>query len=308
MRSLISSVAVFLLLGIPLPASAEVQLCLEVQAEPEELENLSKLLRTELARHPSHRLVERDCQVHLTVELFEVAKAKVLTLRIDDNVPMRLHIDKPGDLIKDLADGLSLVLDNDPVRLNRDIAHMSLLERAAHSVLQRGNTNWRFELFQAVGRSDSGAAFAPGGAFAMSRGANHAQVMARVYAAGFPGGLQGDDRVLRVMAGADVGAAWEFDARSAFSFYLGAGIGLRYVRYEGLLRPTDPGSDESFNAVLGGITLRAGLRMFRTSDFDLDLYAAAFIPLHPAVDVDSLLFGEDGLYTPSGQVGIGVGF
>ncbi len=308
MRSLISSVAVFLLLGIPLPASAEVQLCLEVQAEPEELENLSKLLRTELARHPSHRLVERDCQVHLIVELFEVAKAKVLTLRIDDNVPMRLHIDKPGDLIKDLADGLSLVLDNDPVRLNRDIVHMTLLERATHSILQRGNTNWRFELFQVVGRSDSGAAFAPGGAFAMSRGADHAQVMARVYAAGFPGGLQGDDRVLRVMAGADVGAAWEFDARSAFSFYLGAGIGLRYVRYEGLLRPTDPGSDESFNAVLGGITLRAGLRMFRTCDFDLDLYAAAFIPLHPAVDVDSLLFGEDGLYTPSGQVGVGVGF
>ena len=47
--------------------------------------------------------------------------------------------------------------------------------------------------------------------------------------------------------------------------------------------------------------------MFRTCDFDLDLFAAGYLPMITAKETDRLLFA-DGRWTPSAQVGIGVGF
>jgi hypothetical protein len=43
------------------PARAATRLCLAIDAEAEEVEGLRALVADELAHHPTHRLVDRDC-------------------------------------------------------------------------------------------------------------------------------------------------------------------------------------------------------------------------------------------------------
>ena len=52
-------------------------------------------------------------------------------------------------------------------------------------------------------------------------------------------------------------------------------------------------------------SLRVGARFFRASDFDLDVFVAGYLPLFSTNDPDSLLMDA---YTPSAQLGLGVGF
>ncbi|MGC4092958.1 MAG: hypothetical protein QM756_34745 [Polyangiaceae bacterium] len=58
-----------------LGAHAAVSTCLDVQAEPSDLAGFEKLVRSELARHPSHTLTTKDCDSRLSVELFSVSKS-----------------------------------------------------------------------------------------------------------------------------------------------------------------------------------------------------------------------------------------
>jgi len=60
---------------------------------------------------------------------------------------------------------------------------------------------------------------------------------------------------------------------------------------------------------VGAVALgRVGVRFLRTHDFDFDVFAGGYLPLFNTDDPDRPLFGEGGLYTPSVQVGVGVGF
>ncbi|MBN2495457.1 MAG: hypothetical protein JXR96_12755 [Deltaproteobacteria bacterium] len=307
-RKVQSALLALAILCIAAQARAAIRLCLSVQAPEQEQAELERLVRIELARHPSHLLVEDGCQQQLQVGLVELAGARTLTARIDQAIPVRFEIRDPDELLERLEQAISLVLGNDPVMLQQDIAHYSFLERASHSIIVQGTNTYRFELFQTVGRGGHGAVFAPGAAFSMARGSGHWQVIARIHAAGWHDSLRGDEQVLRAAAGADGQVAYELSALSAASFYASAGLGLQYQRYEGLLNPADDDSRDVVNCFLVGLVARVGVRFFRYHDFDCDLFAAGFIPFHPAKDVDSLLFGESGLYTPSLQVGLGVGF
>jgi hypothetical protein len=288
------------------PAAAEVTLCVEVRAPAADVEGLRTLVRTEVERHPSHVVVEADCASSLHVELFDAAGVRYLTAQIDREIPVRYAVSDPSELADRLAEGLSLVLHNDPVYLAEDITHYSEAERLAHSIGVAGRSTWRVELIQMIAPGGGNAAFATGAGFSMTRGSGNWQVMARVYLGGWAMDPDGTDRTLQVFTGADAGLTYEFLDRASWTPYLSACGGLQFLRYAGREKPGDTGL-AFVNQIGVDLSARAGFRFFRLNDFDLDVFVAGYLPLFKTKDVDGALFG-DGIYTPSLQIGVGVGF
>lgn len=289
-------------------AHAAVELCVETHTDGDDPEAFRTLVLTEVGRHPTHTVVEEECDSHLAVTLFRVEGVLFLTARIGLEVPVRYRIEDEDDIARRLEEGLALVLGNDPVHLMEDITRYNAIQRAVHSVLKKGHNIWRLELFQAIGRSDLNHVFPPGAAFSATRGADHWYVHARLYFAGWPGTLAEDERALRILTGLDAGFTYETSRLAGTTFYVGLGFGLQFLRYDGYVE--DGGEPLLDHVNRFGVTLssRIGVRFLRFYDFDLDVFAAGYLPLFSTRQTDALLFGEKGIYTPTIQVGIGVGF
>jgi hypothetical protein len=228
-------------------------------------------------------------------------------MRLDENVPVRFTIGKGDSLVERVGEAMSLVLGNDPVTLAEDITKLSTIERASHAMAVQGVNIWRFELFESIYRTGSGAAFAPCGAFGVTRGAGNWQVLGRLYFGGWPSDPDEDRPVLKIMAGADVGITYELSALANATGYFSLGLGLQYTRFEGRVAALGGGIDtlDSFAPHAFG---RIGVRMFRLYDFDFDVFAAGYLPMKATRQEDSAVFPEEGRYTMSAQIGVGVGF
>ncbi len=288
----------------PSVCRAEVPVCVEVVATPQELPGLQKLVKSELDRHPSHRVVPSGCSARLRVELFEAAGARYLTAQIDQEVPARYVVHEPSELGARLTDALSLALHNDPTYLSEDIAHYDAMQRFAHSVLKNGVFKLRVELFEAVSNGGSAPAFGSGAAVAVTRGSGHWQVLARMYGGGALPPNRGRAPVLEVMAGADAGLTYELWERDLWSPYVSGCAGVSFVRYAAR---DQGGAFAAAQHVGAALSLRGGVRLLRASRFDLDLFAQAYLPLFLTSDDDGSLFTKP-IYTPTVQLGIGVGF
>jgi hypothetical protein len=282
-------------------ARAATPLCLAVSADAD-LPGFRALVEEELAHHPSHRLVAANCPSRLAVELFTVAGTRYLTARINQEVPVRFAIRAPRELDDKLSEALRQVLQHDPVYLGEDLSRMNAVWRAGANLVRRGANRYRVELFEVMGWGGRNAVFAPGGAVAVARGADHWQVFARLEAAGSPRSFDGDRVLLRVLAGGDIGVLWEASARANTTFYIGPGLGLHYLRFEG-----NQGGHEApaVGSLLFSLAVRAGVRCLRVNGFDLDLFVQAHLPFYPTSDPDSKLVDA---YTPYGMAGLGVGF
>ncbi len=281
-----------------------MKLCLQVSAPQDQREALLKLVVDELGHHPSHRLVESGCETQLTVELFRLENSWYVTARVNEEVPVRHYFEKMSDLDHDLRDAVSQVLGHDPIYLADDITHYSAVQRAAHSVLKRGANFWRIELFQGLGRGTGSLVLAPGGAVSLNRGADHWQVFARAFVAGWPGRPEGGEMVLSVNTGAEGGLTYEFSEQGWSSFYASVALGLEYRRYRGLLNPADPNSTDYRNDFGPAVSVRAGVRLLRLYSFDCDVFVMGRFPLYPA-DLDTEL---SRFYPVDVQLGLGVGF
>jgi hypothetical protein len=289
-------------------AAAAVPLCLEVTAPPEDLPSFRKLVRSEVDRHPSHRVAESDCRSHLRVELFEAAGTRFLTAQIDREIPARFIIKDPIDLAPRVEDALRITLHNDPSYLIEDLEHLNALQRFGQAILVHGRTRFRLELFDAVSRSGTGPVTVPGLALGVTRGSGNLQVLGRLYGGGVPGETAGTDQALQAMAGVDGGITVElFPNKANWSPYVSGCGGVQFVRYAGHEHAGDA-SLTYVNDVGATLSARVGVRFFRGYDFDLDIFTQGYVPLFVTKDVDSGFFGGAGLYTPSVQVGLGVGF
>jgi hypothetical protein len=289
-------------------ALAAVKLCVTVHADAADQVGFEKLVRSEVGKHPSHQIVEKDCESNLIVESFMTAGSRFLTVQLDGEVPERATIAKSEELPGKLADSVSLVLGNDPMHLAEDPAQFGGMQRAAHSVLVRGLNTYRLELFETMMRTDKNIAFAPGFALGMARGADQWQVHARLHLSGWPQAVEEQGRALRVSAGMDVGALYETSRKAMTSAYFGAGAGLVLLRLEGLVDPKNPSTAQAVDDIGATLNLRAGVRFLRFFDFDADAFVQANFPLFATHETDDPLFGEKGVYTPYLQVGVGVGF
>jgi hypothetical protein len=299
------TILIFMLAALsPTFARVATRLCVKIAADAQDRDGLHKLVLDELAHHPSHQVVDQDCQSLLSVDLFELRKKRYLTARINREVPVRYDVGDASELSEKVSQAIAQVLSHDPVYLSDDITHYSAIRRAAYSILKRGHNIWRLELFQGIGNGGDNVAFAPGAAVAVTRGADNWQVFPRIFFSGWPAAARGSETVLQVAVGADIGLTYEFSARSNFSFYVSAGLGLEYLRFEGRLNPEDPQSLDQRNDFGPTFSVRLGMRMFRIYDFDCDLFVAGYLPMFPA-DADTLL-GR--FYSPTMQAGLGVGF
>lgn len=295
-----------LLLGGALPARAAVPLCVEVVSDDGQTAALSALVNAELGHHPSHSVVSEGCESQLRVELFTLDGARYLTARVGQQVPVRYRLESAEDADTRIREALSQVLRHDPLFLAADIREMSLVQRATRSILQQGHTYLRLELFQMLGRSDNGPVFLPGFGIALTRGSGHWLASARAYTAISTEGVTGTTKTLRLAAGLDGGLTWEASATAPTTFYAHAGIGLQLLRYTG--RGVDQGPVGSITKLGAVAESRLGVRFLRHTDTDVDIFLAGYVPMFKTHDVDNPLFGEDGLYTPSLQIGVGVGF
>ena len=288
-------------------AAADIPICLEVTAPADDLASFRKLVRSEIDRHPSHRVVEADCRSHLRVELFDAAGTRFLTAQIDREIPARFPIKDPVDLAPRLDDAVRLVLHNDPTYLAEDISHLNALQRLGLSILVRGRFMFRMELFEAISRSGTGPVAVPGLALGLTRGSGSLQVLGRLYGAGTPGSTPGTDQALQALAGVDGGLTYELFDKASWSPYVSGCAGVQFVRYAGREHAKDT-TLTYVNDVGATLSARVGARFFRWYSFDLDLFAQGYVPLFVTKDVDSGFFGGTGLYTPSVQLGLGVGF
>jgi hypothetical protein len=302
--------ALLVLAAISLPprvAAAVVPLCLDVAAPAADEESFRKLVRSEVDRHPSHHVVESGCRARLRIELFEAAGTRFLTAQIDSEVPVRFTVKDPAELEPRVTDAVRLVLRNDPTFLADDVAHLNALDRLGRAVLVRGRFTLRMEIFENLSRGGSNAVTAPGGALSLTRGSGNWQIFGRLYGGGAFASPAGLDRALEAFGGVEVGLTYElFDNRS-WSPYVSAGAGVQVLRYVGRELATDTSLTHLDKAGVA-LSARVGVRFFRWYSFDLDVFAQGYAPLFLTSDVDGTLFGDSGIYTPSLQIGLGVGF
>ncbi|NOZ86319.1 MAG: hypothetical protein GXP49_08625 [Deltaproteobacteria bacterium] len=291
-------------------ARAEVRLCVKVETDRKaDQDGLEKLVKDELGHHPSHEPVGKGCDSTLVVQLFTVSSQTYLTVRLEGQVPVRYRLKDMDLLEKRLGQAISLVLENDPVYLSKDMSRATMIEKAKHDILVTGHNYYGLEAFQVVGNTNNAFGTASGLAFAFNRGSKAWHVLMRTFVAGWPGYGGNNEAAIKAYTGVDLAAGYELDQESMNSLYLDAGVSLAYMRLEARL--VDPGSGktswESTDQFLGSVLVRAGYKMLRLFDFNADAYLALRIPLHPLRDVDSTLF-KGWFYTPMVELGVGIGF
>jgi hypothetical protein len=296
------------ILALTAPARAAIPLCLEANTDRGNVAGFRKLVHSEIARHPSYGLVQADCDTRLLAELFHVGVTRFFTVRVEGQIPLRYRIASEAELERRVSEAISRVLRSDPATLAEDPSRISGLDRAARAVLVRGNNSYRLALFQTLARTDTGAAFAPGAAFELLRGSEHLQVFARAAVGGWPRRVLRAERVLRLFGQVDAGLLYEASARANTSGYVGLGAGLALLRFDGRVVFDDAASLEHVDALGATLHARVGVRFLRAFDFDLDVFAIGALPLFATKNPDASLFGDDGVYTPFAQLGLGVGF
>ncbi len=219
---------------------------------------------------------------------------------------MRFAIEAPVELKARLEEAIRLVLHNDPVYLAEDIAHLSAVQRFGQSIIVRGRFIFRMELFETISAGEQrghGARAGPRPDARLGSLAGPRQVLWR----GSPTSVTGTDRALQAMAGVDGGLTYELFDKAVWSPYVSGCAGVSFVRYIGR-EQAQSAQVSHLNDIGATLSARVGVRFFRWYNFDLDLFAQGYLPLYITKDVDGALFSEAGLYTPSLQIGLGVGF
>jgi len=301
----------FLLL-VATAAWAQVPLCVQVEASGTDQEGLRALVLDEVAHHPTHRVVglgpdATGCQARLYVELFTLDDARFLTARAAGAVPLRYAVPDAEALDRRVREAVARVLGTDPVLLAEDVTRLSAFQRAARSILKEGHTRWRVELVEALIRSRPDPSFTTGVGFGVTRGSGHWLAAVRAYVTGNPQGPLAEQRVVRTLSGLDAGLTWEASDRGTWSFYAHAGLGVQLLDVVADPSPVTFGADHLLE-VGGVLQSRVGVRFLRHTDADVDLFVAGYVPMYLTNDQDNPVYGEGGLYTPSLQVGLGVGF
>jgi hypothetical protein len=106
------------LFASPDVARAQLRTCVEVAAAPAETDALTRLIKSEIDRHPTHRAVSSDCESTLTVEVIDLGAGggKWLTGRLNTQVPYRERVGAEG-LAPAVERLLTVLLHNDPLIL-----------------------------------------------------------------------------------------------------------------------------------------------------------------------------------------------
>lgn len=287
-------------------AQAPTATCVEVITPRPDAGGLLRLVRDEVDRHGSHRVVDGDCQAWLRVELIEVKEGRFLTARVGSSVPHREHIEDTSAraLSKALERAITVVLHNDPTRLygpERD----TWFHRNAGALRREGRNLFGAEMYGASAYVDGQVDSLPGINLVARREVEAWHLGFRAGAAWHPGDVIDRQAHLTMLATGAVEVVWFTDALADKSWYLGGQAGLEVQRFTGPATFLEEGTNGAVNKVLMSLGARAGAELFRTTDTRMNLFALISLPVKPSTDKDQGVIDQ---WVPSLSLGAGVVF
>ncbi len=263
---------------------------------------LSALVRSEVDRHPSHRVVSDGCAAHLRVERIVVDKQAFLTGRINAQVPHRVPVaNGTGKALESaVIELLRVLLHNDPVLL-KGPSNQSWTGRTFTQLKDQGLTLFSAELYQSFMLLGNRLSTSPGVALRVRREIDAWELGVQV-SANTESTLHVEG--LRLDADVKLAAALSHfsSTRAATALYVTALAGVQHQRFYG---PSDFGSSESFQitGVFAGI--RGGVEFLRTHTIRGNVFLQANFPVFLAKDKEQGVISQ---WTPSLSLGAGIAF
>jgi hypothetical protein len=297
-----STVAVALV-ALPGVARAQLRTCVEVAAAPAETDALTRLVRSEIDRHPTHRAATGDCESTLTVEVIDLGPGgKWITGRLGTQVPYRERVGGDG-LVPAVERLLTVVLHNDPLIL-RGPESQSWLMRQERALAVHSTTHYGLEAYELATSVGGALATLPGVALSLRREVDQVAIGVRLAGAFDPGG---ESAMLHLVAqfDAQIEATFYFRPVASVSLFASALVGLDYQRFEGPALLDGAGADGVATGSGLAVTARLGLEALRTSDVRLLAFVDLELPTFTSRDPDHGVVDQ---WVPVASLGMGVLF
>jgi hypothetical protein len=304
-RRLPGLIAAAALMLLARAAAAQLRTCVHVDAGRGDAEALTRLVKSELDRHPTHRAAVDDCQAQLTVEIIDVGaqgaqNERWLNGRINTQVPYRERIgpDGLGPAVQRL---LTVVLANDPLILQGPEAN-TWLNRQKRALERRSAMHFGGEFYELGSRVGGSFDALPGVALTLRREVSALHVGARVGGA-FNPGSEPARLHLHMQFDAQIEGALYASPNENTSLFASALVGLVHYRFAGPATLDGPGATGT--ATSSGLTLgaRAGVETMRTADVRLLLFVQAMLPAFKSGDPDHGVVDQ---WVPSAAIGAGL--
>jgi hypothetical protein len=287
------------------PARAQLRTCVTVEGAKQATDDLGRLIRSELDRHPTHRAASEGCQAYLTVELIDLGaqEGRWLTGRINTQVPHREKIGADGE-VGAVERLLTIVLANDPFVL-RDPNATSWLRRQQRALEVRSRMRAGVEVYEVASWMGGALETLPGLALAVRREVSEFFIGVRLGGAVDPGGAARGQLRLRAQVDAQLEAAVYARPSANVSLFVSGLLGIAHQRFEGPAPLDGPEATGAATSTGLSVGARVGVEVLRVSDVRgmafLLLQAPAFVsadPDHGVVDA----------WIPSASLGMGVLF
>jgi hypothetical protein len=285
-------------------AQGVVSTCVKVVSSRDDVRDLERLVKSEVARHPTHVVADGECRTHLEVELIEVKEGRFLTGRIGSQVPHRVRIEGKDGLTAALEELLRVVLHNDPVTLEGP-RQQNWLSGSVDQLRRKGQNLYGAEVFEWAALVGGKPRQLPGLALRLRREVGSWHVGLRLAAAVWPETMRRSELepALHIAAHAEV--AKFASALSDASAYASVMVGVEHQRFRGpapLLGEGAYGTASDTGLSLG---LRGGVEVLRTTDVRFDLFVQALFPVFLTKDDDGGVMRQ---WVPSVAVGGGLAF
>jgi hypothetical protein len=285
-------------------ARAQLRTCVEVAAPPAETDALSRLIKSEIDRHPTHRAASSDCESTLTVEVIDLGSSggKWITGRLNTQVPARERVGADG-LAPAVERLLTVLLHNDPLIL-RGPESQGWLVKQERAFALHSTTHYGLEAYELASPVGGGLATLPGVALSLRREIDQVAIGVRL-AGAFNPGAETAALHLAAQFDAQVEATFYFRPVESLSLFASALVGLDYQRFQG---PAPLDGAGAIGVATGSglaVTARVGLEALRTSDVRLLCFLDLELPTFVSHDPDHGVIDQ---WVPVASLGAGVLF
>jgi hypothetical protein len=298
-RAIRVGLVVWLLCGA---ARAALRTCVDVQVSGTSEPGVLRLVELELDRFPSHVRVEQGCSARLTVEVMDVGGERVLTARVDGEVPFRTEVHR-GELVKAVAEALRVVLHNDPRDLRGPRDRGWLGERVAELRLE-GQGYYGLEFAQTMALVGGEVQSLAGATVTARREAGRFALGVRVSgASSFNPGAQHLELTQQFLAHVELIAY--SNASEPYACFAALTGGFELQRFRGPSPWDDAPGLHTAQASGLSATVSVGIELFRLHDMRAASFVQADFPVFASRDIDDGVVDQ---WTPSTALGVGVAF